>query len=281
MLCMLTVRRLKPDAEKAFREAWAPDRWHGRMVHAYHLRSDDDPSQVITLGFFEGTEEELDAMRDDPAWMSGEERRPAADRAARGVRAPERRLERRRGHRARRPKAHRAAAAAGRRGGRAIAGRPGPRSPRAGGGRGSADHGRACSRACSAGCRPVGTLAFIAGGANVRRAASTSIPSWRWREIASSRCVLSMLIDPWRVASSRARISAERASADSTGFAARAWRGRDSGGVRPGARCRAARPRRRTTSPTAARGRRGRVRARPAHFEVRSRWRVPGPARVP
>jgi hypothetical protein len=75
MLCMLTVRRLKPDTEEAFREAWAPDRWHGRMVHAYHLRSDDDPSQVITLGFFEGTEEELDAMRDDPAWMAGEERR--------------------------------------------------------------------------------------------------------------------------------------------------------------------------------------------------------------
>ena len=75
MLCMLTVRRLKPDAEEAFREAWAPDRWHGRMVHAYHLRSDDDPSQVITLGFFEGSESELDAMRDDPAWMAGEERR--------------------------------------------------------------------------------------------------------------------------------------------------------------------------------------------------------------
>ncbi len=75
MLCMLTVRRLKPDAEEAFRKAWAPDRWHGRLVHAYHLRSDDDPQQVITLGFFEGTDEELDAMRDDPAWMSGEERR--------------------------------------------------------------------------------------------------------------------------------------------------------------------------------------------------------------
>ena len=50
-------------------------RWHERMVRAYHLRSEDDPTQVITLGFFEGTEEELDAMRDTPEWMSGEERR--------------------------------------------------------------------------------------------------------------------------------------------------------------------------------------------------------------
>jgi len=45
------------------------------MVRAYHLRSEDDPSQVITLGLFDGNEEELDAMRDDPAWMAGEERR--------------------------------------------------------------------------------------------------------------------------------------------------------------------------------------------------------------
>jgi hypothetical protein len=75
MLCMLTVRRLKPDAEDAFRDAWTPEHWHSRMVRAYHLRSEDDPQQVITLGFFEGSEAELDAMRDDPAWMSGEERR--------------------------------------------------------------------------------------------------------------------------------------------------------------------------------------------------------------
>jgi hypothetical protein len=72
---MLTVRRLKPDKEDAFREACAPHRWHERMVRAYHLRSEDDPTQVITLGFFEGSEEELDAMRDTPEWMSGEESR--------------------------------------------------------------------------------------------------------------------------------------------------------------------------------------------------------------
>jgi hypothetical protein len=30
---------------------------------------------VITVAFFEGTAEEIDAMRDDPDWMRGEERR--------------------------------------------------------------------------------------------------------------------------------------------------------------------------------------------------------------
>ena len=75
MLCMLTVRRLKPNQDEAFGEAWAPHRWHGRLVRAYHLRSEDDPTQVITLGLFDGTQDELDAMRDDPAWMAGEERR--------------------------------------------------------------------------------------------------------------------------------------------------------------------------------------------------------------
>ena len=75
MLCMLTVRRLKPGTEEAFREAWTPGHWHARFVRGYHLRSEDDPTQVITLGFFEGTQEQLDAMRDEPAWMAGEERR--------------------------------------------------------------------------------------------------------------------------------------------------------------------------------------------------------------
>jgi hypothetical protein len=77
MLCLLTVRRLKPGAEAAFAHAWAPARWHPRMQRAYHLRRDDDPREVVTLAFFEGDAEEIDAMRDDPHWMAGEERRLA------------------------------------------------------------------------------------------------------------------------------------------------------------------------------------------------------------
>jgi hypothetical protein len=75
MQCMLTVRRLKPGAEEEFSTAWAPERWSSRMVRAYHLRRQDDPLEVITLAFFEGDAETIDAMRDEPKWMAGEERR--------------------------------------------------------------------------------------------------------------------------------------------------------------------------------------------------------------
>jgi hypothetical protein len=75
MQCMLTVRRLKPGAEEEFARSWAPERWNARMVRAYHLRRQDDPLEVITLAFFEGDAEEIEAMRDEPRWMAGEERR--------------------------------------------------------------------------------------------------------------------------------------------------------------------------------------------------------------
>jgi hypothetical protein len=75
MQCMLTVRRLKPGAEEEFGRAWAPERWSSRMVRAYHLRRQDDPLEVITLAFFEGDPEAIEAMRDEPQWMAGEERR--------------------------------------------------------------------------------------------------------------------------------------------------------------------------------------------------------------
>ena len=77
MLCMLTVRRLKPGAEDAFDEAWKPERWHPRVARAYHLRRQEDPREVVTLAFFAGDADEIDAMRDDPHWMAGEERRLA------------------------------------------------------------------------------------------------------------------------------------------------------------------------------------------------------------
>jgi hypothetical protein len=75
MLCLLTIRRLKPGAHEQFTASWTPERWHGRFVRAYHVRNQDDPDEVITIGFFEGTPEEIDEMRDDPEWMAGEERR--------------------------------------------------------------------------------------------------------------------------------------------------------------------------------------------------------------
>ena len=75
MFCLLTIRRLKPGAHEQFSESWAPDRWPGRLVRAYHVRNQDDPDEVITFALFEGTAEEIDAMRDEPEWMAGEERR--------------------------------------------------------------------------------------------------------------------------------------------------------------------------------------------------------------
>jgi hypothetical protein len=75
MLCLLTIRRLKPGAHEEFRKSWKPEKWHGRLVRAYHVRNQDDPDEVITVGFFDGTPEDIDAMRDDPQWMAGEERR--------------------------------------------------------------------------------------------------------------------------------------------------------------------------------------------------------------
>ena len=77
MLCMLTVRRLKPGVEEDFERAWAPERWHPRMERAYYLRRADDSREVITLAFFEGDADAIDAMRDDPHWMAAEERRLA------------------------------------------------------------------------------------------------------------------------------------------------------------------------------------------------------------
>ena len=75
MLCLLTIRRLKPGAHEEFAKSWTPERWHERLVRAYHVRNQDDADEVITVAFFEGTVEEIDAMRDDPDWMAGEERR--------------------------------------------------------------------------------------------------------------------------------------------------------------------------------------------------------------
>ena len=75
MQCLLTVRRLKPGAFEEFRKDWAPDKWHKRMVRAYHLRTQDDPDEVVTFALFEGSAEELDAMRDELKWMAGEDRR--------------------------------------------------------------------------------------------------------------------------------------------------------------------------------------------------------------
>jgi hypothetical protein len=63
MLVALTVRKLKPGSYDAFRAAWEgdgtppPEGW----VRAYHVRNVNDPDEVISFGFFDGSLEELRA----------------------------------------------------------------------------------------------------------------------------------------------------------------------------------------------------------------------------
>ena len=51
------------------------DPWLPKYEKAYVLRNQDSPDQVLTMAFFDGTQQEYDAARDDPATMAAEEAR--------------------------------------------------------------------------------------------------------------------------------------------------------------------------------------------------------------
>jgi hypothetical protein len=75
-MCAVTVREIKPGSYEQFREAWEPDPWLPRLDRAIVLRNEDNPDQVLTIGFFNATQDELDTeVRDDPAVLESEERR--------------------------------------------------------------------------------------------------------------------------------------------------------------------------------------------------------------
>jgi hypothetical protein len=78
MMCAVVVRRLKPGAYDAFRQAWEPlsdDEWPAGMTRLWIGRAEDDPDVVATWGLFDLDDAALEAMRDDPAWMAAESRR--------------------------------------------------------------------------------------------------------------------------------------------------------------------------------------------------------------
>jgi hypothetical protein len=75
MMCAVAVRRIKPGSYDAFRQAWQHDPWLPRYEKALVMRNEDSPDQVLTMAFFDGTQEEYDAARDDPATMRAEEAR--------------------------------------------------------------------------------------------------------------------------------------------------------------------------------------------------------------
>jgi hypothetical protein len=75
MMCLVTVRQLKPGSYEDFRTAWAPDPWPPQLSRVEILRNDDNPDEVITIGYVDVTPDELDAMRDEPEVLAGEARR--------------------------------------------------------------------------------------------------------------------------------------------------------------------------------------------------------------
>lgn len=75
MMCLVTVRQLKPGTYEEFRRAWAPDPWPQQLARVEILRNDDNPDEVITVGYVDCTPEELEQMRDDPAILQAEAER--------------------------------------------------------------------------------------------------------------------------------------------------------------------------------------------------------------
>jgi hypothetical protein len=59
---VLTGRTLEPGSYDDWRAAWEPAEWPAGVT-AYILRKAGNPGEVIAFGFFDGTREELEALR--------------------------------------------------------------------------------------------------------------------------------------------------------------------------------------------------------------------------
>ncbi len=75
MMCLVTVRQIKPGTYDDFRAAWQPDPWPSQLSRVEVLRNDDNPDEVITIGYVDCTPEEFEALRDDRSILEGESRR--------------------------------------------------------------------------------------------------------------------------------------------------------------------------------------------------------------
>lgn len=76
MVCIVTVRRLKPGAYEEFRKAWEADEWPPSMTKAWIMRNEQDPNEVAAMAFFEGADDG-DPMRLDPERLASDEQRAA------------------------------------------------------------------------------------------------------------------------------------------------------------------------------------------------------------
>ena len=75
MMVLLTVRQIRPGSYDEFRKAWAPDPWWPQLAKIEILRNDDDPDQVVTVGYVDVSADELEELRDSPEIMESEARR--------------------------------------------------------------------------------------------------------------------------------------------------------------------------------------------------------------
>lgn len=75
MMAAVTIRQIKPGTYEQFREAWQPDPWYPQLRNALILRHQDDPEQVLTVGFLDLDADAADALRDDPEILRAEEAR--------------------------------------------------------------------------------------------------------------------------------------------------------------------------------------------------------------
>lgn len=75
MMAAVTVRQIKAGSYEDFRKAWQPDPWLPKLRNALVLRNDDNPDQVLTIGFFDTDQEGADEIRDDPEVLRSEEAR--------------------------------------------------------------------------------------------------------------------------------------------------------------------------------------------------------------
>jgi hypothetical protein len=75
MMCLVTVRQLKPGSFDEFREAWAPTPWWPQLAKIEILRNDDNPDQVLTIGYVDVTPDELETLRDSPEILESEAKR--------------------------------------------------------------------------------------------------------------------------------------------------------------------------------------------------------------
>jgi heme-degrading monooxygenase HmoA len=77
MICALTVRKLKPGTYEQFRDEFLrdfPDSPPEGFTRFDMLRNAEDPDEVISFGFFDGTPEQLRAAAADQGYQEQLER---------------------------------------------------------------------------------------------------------------------------------------------------------------------------------------------------------------